>query len=114
MGSSSSKVTNSKEVTLYFNPVSPFARTAQMVARTCDLEVKYVEIDLMKNEQHEEWFLKLNPKHTVPVLVDGDTVLTETVDICKYLINNYGIHKGKEISYFSADFDFCLRNEPFW
>ena len=58
------------------------------------MEVKYHEIDLMKGEQNEDWYLKINPNHTVPVLVDGDTVLTETVDISKHLIDNYGKFKG--------------------
>ncbi|CBY33412.1 unnamed protein product [Oikopleura dioica] len=80
-----------KEITLYVNGLSPFARTTMMVAQTTvGVNVKYVEVDLLKGEQNEEWYLKLNPKHTVPVLVDGDKVLTESVDISKYLIDNYG------------------------
>ncbi|CAG5082790.1 Oidioi.mRNA.OKI2018_I69.PAR.g10208.t1.cds [Oikopleura dioica] len=92
-GENGTVVSASKSVTLYVNQLSPFARTAIMVAKTCDVEVNYHEIDLMKGEQNEDWYLKINPNHTVPVLVDGDTVLTETVDISKYLIDNYGKHK---------------------
>ena len=93
-GENGTAVSASKTVTLYVNQLSPFARTAIMVSKTCDVEVKYHEIDLMKGEQNEDWYLKINPNHTVPVLVDGDTVLTETVDISKHLIDNYGKFKG--------------------
>lgn len=38
---------------------------------------------------HED-YLKINPLGTVPTLVDGDTVLTESTAICHYLVDKYG------------------------
>ena len=80
---------------MYVNGLSAFARTTMMVAYLCDVKIKYVNIDLRKGEQMEDWFLKINPKHTVPVLVDGDMILTESVEICKHLIGNFGQQKCK-------------------
>merc|ERR1719223_1255646 len=57
---------------MYVNGLSAFARTTMMVAYLCDVKIKYVNIDLRMGEQMEDWFLKINPKHTVPVLVDDD------------------------------------------
>jgi len=33
--------------------------------------------------------LKLNPNHSVPVLKDGETVICESIDIAKYLVEKY-------------------------
>lgn len=35
-------------------------------------------------------YLQLNPKQKIPILVDGDFVLSETVAICRYLVNRFG------------------------
>ena len=42
-------------------------------------------IDLAKGEGQSPEFLKLNPFGKIPVLVDGDLVLTESAAICSYL-----------------------------
>lgn len=84
------------EMKMYVSGLSAFARTTMMVAKMCDgINIEYVQIDLEKQEQMEEWFLKINPKHTVPVLVHGNMTLTESVDISKYLIYNFGQQKCK-------------------
>lgn len=38
---------------------------------------------------HKE-FLKVNPLGTVPAMVDGDLVMTESAGICQYLVDRYG------------------------
>ena len=38
---------------------------------------------------HKE-FLKVNPLGTVPCLVDGDVVMTESAGICQYLVDRHG------------------------
>ena len=42
-------------------------------------------INLQAFEQHEDWFLKINPDGQVPVLVHDGTVLTESTVINEYL-----------------------------
>jgi glutathione S-transferase len=39
---------------------------------------------------HQRGYLEVNPLGTVPTLVDGDTVLTESSAICQYLGSVYG------------------------
>ena len=48
-------------------------------------DYQYHLVDLMKGEGQSADFLKLNPFGKVPVLVDGDLVLTESAAICSYL-----------------------------
>ncbi|MCG8443862.1 MAG: glutathione S-transferase N-terminal domain-containing protein, partial [Caulobacterales bacterium] len=42
-------------------------------------------IDILKGEQHDEAFRRLNPKTVVPVLVDDGEVITESTVICEYI-----------------------------
>jgi glutathione S-transferase len=57
--------------------------------RELDLEFEYVTVDLMKGEHRRPEFLAINPAGKVPVLVDGDLVLTESVAIALYLAEKY-------------------------
>ncbi|WP_217474257.1 glutathione S-transferase family protein [Stutzerimonas stutzeri] len=49
------------------------------------LEYEMVPVDLLRGEQRERDFLALNPAAKVPVLVDGDRVITESAAIQLYL-----------------------------
>ena len=46
-------------------------------------------IDLRDGEHHSDAFLKVNPAGKLPVLVDGDTVVTESVAIVLYLAEKF-------------------------
>ncbi|PLX88481.1 MAG: glutathione S-transferase family protein [Desulfuromonas sp.] len=48
-------------------------------------EYRFIPVDLVTGEGRTPGFLALNPGGKVPVLVDGDLVLTESAAICTYL-----------------------------
>jgi glutathione S-transferase len=48
-----------------------------------------ISVNLAAGEHRRPEFLKLNPTGKIPVLVDGDLVLTESVAIVKYLVDKY-------------------------
>lgn len=49
-----------------------------MLIRKLELNVEVKFVNLGAGEQNEPEFLKLNPLHQVPVLVDGKFALTES------------------------------------
>jgi len=52
-------------------------------------EYEFVEVDVTKGEGQAEWFLKINPFGKVPVLVDGDVVISESAAICQHVAETY-------------------------
>lgn len=52
-------------------------------------EFEFIPVNLLNGEQHRPEFLRLNPAGKVPVLVDGDMVLTESAAIVIYLAEKY-------------------------
>jgi glutathione S-transferase len=53
------------------------------------VDFESVAVNLIKGEHRRPEFLKLNPAGKLPVLVDGDLVLTESVAIVLYLADKY-------------------------
>ncbi|MCA9594526.1 MAG: glutathione S-transferase family protein [Myxococcales bacterium] len=70
---------------LYHHPLSPNARRALLVIAHLGLDVEEHVVKLSEGETRKPEFLKLNPNGKVPVLVDGDFVLTESRVIEQYL-----------------------------
>jgi glutathione S-transferase len=54
-----------------------------------DVDFEYVSVNLAAGEHRHPDFLRLNPAGKVPVLVDGDLVLTESAAIVLYLAEKY-------------------------
>jgi glutathione S-transferase len=48
-----------------------------------------ISLNLVAGEQRRPEFLKVSPTGKIPVLIDGDLVLTESVAIVKYLAEKY-------------------------
>jgi len=84
-GASSSKA----KPTLYYYAFSAPCRAVIMTARSINLQLDLKKVDLMKGEQNEPEFLKINPDHTVPTLVDGSFRLWESRAIMQYLVDKF-------------------------
>ncbi len=70
---------------LHFHPVSTASRPILLFCAEANISYEPVVIDMMKGEHKSEAFLKLNPNGMVPVLEDGDFVLSESSAIMKYM-----------------------------
>jgi glutathione S-transferase len=57
--------------------------------RELDVDFEFVNVNLMAGEHRRPEFLAVNPAGKLPVLVDGDLVLTESVAIVLYLAEKY-------------------------
>ena len=53
------------------------------------IDYQFVQVDLTQGQHQEPEFLRVNPAGKLPALVDGDTVLTESVAIVLYLAEKY-------------------------
>lgn len=69
----------------------PKTRATRVLWALEELEVDYQYhlVNLVKGEGQAPEFLRLNPSGKVPVLVDGDLVLSESAAICTYLGDMY-------------------------
>ena len=57
--------------------------------RELGVDFEFVNVNLVAGENHLPEFLALNPAGKLPVLIDGDFVLTESVAIVLYLAEKY-------------------------
>src|SRR6185437_371888 len=53
------------------------------------VDFEAIHVNLVAGEHKQPEFLAMNPAGKIPVLVDGDLVLTESVAIVKYLAEKY-------------------------
>ncbi|XP_058819899.1 glutathione S-transferase 1-1-like [Topomyia yanbarensis] len=74
---------------LYHFPVSPPSRSVLLVIRNLELDVEIKVLNLMAGEHMQEDFIKINPQHTVPTIVDDEYVLWESKAIITYLVEQY-------------------------
>lgn len=71
--------------TLYHHGSSVCAGKVRLALAEKNLKWDGIYIDILKGDQFTEDFRKKNPKAVVPVLVDGDLVVTESTVINEYL-----------------------------
>lgn len=79
-------------VVLYHHPYSRAANVLWMLEEVgVEHELRFV--DIMKGAQKEPAILALNPMGKLPILTDGDTVVTESAAIGLYLADRYAAGK---------------------
>ncbi len=74
---------------LYTFPLSGNAHRVELALSLLNVPFEKKTVNLGAGEQREDWFKKLNPNSKVPVLVDGDTVISESTAILTYLAAKY-------------------------
>ncbi len=75
---------------LYDLELSGNAYRVRLMLALLGIEAELQTVDLMKGENRQEWFLKLNPRGQVPVLDDKGTVIWDSMAILVYLARKYG------------------------
>jgi glutathione S-transferase len=75
---------------LYFHPLSGHAHRARLFLSLTGQQVELIEVDLANGEHKKPEFLKLNSFGQVPVLVDGETVISDSNAILVYLAKKLG------------------------
>uniref|UniRef100_A0A182M593 glutathione transferase n=1 Tax=Anopheles culicifacies TaxID=139723 RepID=A0A182M593_9DIPT len=78
----------------YHLPLSAPCQSVRLVAKALGLHLNLKELDLLNGEHLKPEFLKINPQHTIPTLVDNDFVLWESRAILTYLCEKYGKNDG--------------------
>lgn len=70
---------------LYYDPISTTSRPLMMFAAEHTLPITWELVSLFQGQHQTPAYLSINPNGTVPCLVDGSFVLTESSAILKYL-----------------------------
>jgi len=70
---------------LFVDPISTTCRPVLLFITDNAIPVEVQAIDLLKGEHQSEPFTSINPNRLVPVLKDGEFLLTESSAILKYL-----------------------------
>nr|XP_014086727.1 glutathione S-transferase 1-1 [Bactrocera oleae] len=73
----------------YYSPGSPPCRAVLLTAKCVGIELNKKLLDMRAGEHLKPEFLKINPQHTIPTLVDNDFALWESRAIMIYLVEQY-------------------------
>jgi len=75
---------------LHYHPISTTSRPVMLFAAESGIPLEMKVVDLFTGEHMQPGYARLNPNRLVPVLEDGDFVLTENAAILKYLAEKTG------------------------
>ena len=88
---------------LYYGSGSPYAWRVQLALEHKALPYERKVLSFSAGDTRKPEFLALNPRHRVPVLVDGDFVLYESNAIVEYLDEAYPATRRAAVSGRRAD-----------
>ncbi|MDP6567623.1 MAG: glutathione S-transferase family protein [Alphaproteobacteria bacterium] len=70
---------------LYDFSLAPNPRRVRIFLAEKGIEIPMVQVNTREAEQFSDWFQKINPRGTIPVLeLDDGTLISESVAICRY------------------------------
>ncbi|XP_037951897.1 glutathione S-transferase 1-1-like [Teleopsis dalmanni] len=75
---------------LYYMPASAPCRSVEMTAKAVGVTLNKKPLNLMAGEHLTPEYLKINPQHTIPTLVDNGFAIWESRAIMGYLVEKYG------------------------
>lgn len=75
---------------VYYTPLSGHCHRVQLFAGLIGADIDFVPVDLAAGEHRTPEFLRRNPFGQVPVLVDGDVVVSDSNAILVYLATKMG------------------------
>ncbi|XP_055589483.1 uncharacterized protein LOC129741730 [Uranotaenia lowii] len=79
------------KIVLYTAKLSPPGRAVELTAMALGLQVDIRPINLIAGDHLKPEFVKMNPQHTIPLIIDEDgTTVFESHAIIIYLSNKYG------------------------
>ncbi|XP_062125597.1 glutathione S-transferase 1-1-like [Drosophila sulfurigaster albostrigata] len=74
---------------LYYAPYSSSTGAILLVGKVVGVEFNKITVNTREKEQLKPEFVKLNPQHTIPTIVDNGFSLWESRAILTYLIEKY-------------------------
>ncbi|EQA43676.1 glutathione S-transferase [Leptospira broomii serovar Hurstbridge str. 5399] len=78
---------------LYSHSISINSYRARLILNLLNLEFSEITVDLLRSEQNEEQFKKINPLSQIPVLMENDITIWDSHAISIYLAEKYGQDK---------------------
>ncbi|GAB5471003.1 MAG: glutathione S-transferase N-terminal domain-containing protein [Rhodospirillales bacterium] len=81
----------------FYTAATPHGQRAAFILEECGLDYKVACLDLMKGEQRDPAFLKLNPRGQIPVVVDDEgpggqrLVITQSAAILLHYAKTHGV-----------------------
>jgi glutathione S-transferase len=76
---------------LYMHPVSTTCRPIRLLCAENGIPLDEEVVDILTGAHHQESYVSLNPSRQVPLLEDGDLLLTESSAILKYIADRYDL-----------------------
>ncbi|CAH0583274.1 unnamed protein product [Chrysodeixis includens] len=86
-------------IDLYRSLGSGPCTVVQLVAAALDLELNLIDINVYGGDHLKPEYLKMNPQHTIPTIMDDGFSIWESRTIARYLANKY----GKDSTLYPAD-----------
>jgi len=77
-------------IDLYHMDASAPCRSVRLTAKMLGVELNLKVLNLMAGEQMAPYFIKINPQHNIPTMVDDGFAMNESRAICGYLVQKYG------------------------